>query len=100
MSEDDGVVVDVDHVRFRGHLLHDLVQVRRCRKTGSDVEELADAPFLCQEVRGAVHEPAVFHHVHGQGGPVSGHGVTRFHIHGVVVLATQDVVVHPGGVGP
>ncbi len=98
-GEHDRVVVDVDDPGLGGHRLGDLVQVRRGRDAGADVQELAHARLLGEPAHGTVHEVAVGPHVHRERGPLPGHGVARLLVGGVVVLAAEYVVVDAGGVG-
>ncbi|SNQ49285.1 hypothetical protein FRACA_3160004 [Frankia canadensis] len=100
VSEDDRIVVGVDDAGFRGDGLGDLMQVLRGGDTGPDVEELADPRLLGQVAHRAVHERPVLPRGDPQvrearEGPLGGLAVG-----GEVLLATQQVVVHAGGVGP
>lgn len=97
----DGDLVDVgvDHPRVGRDLADDLVHVALGGQAGADVEELAYA-LLGGEPDGPAQEVTV-----GLGGDA---GVRKDRqdllgggpVGGEVVAATQEVVVHPGHVGP
>ena len=53
MTDNNGVVVHVDHARIGGDPLGDLVHTLHGRQAGADVEKLADA-----RVRAEPHDPA------------------------------------------
>jgi len=97
VREDEGVVVHVDHARFRGDGLGHLVRVARGRQAGADVQELPDpGPRRQVPDRPAQERPV---------GPSQPDDV-REHRHDlvadltvglVVVLAAQPVIPDPGG---
>ncbi len=100
MGGDDGVVVDVRDTGLRGEGPGDLVHVGLGGQPRAHVEYLADAALGHHVPHGAVHEVPV-------GEDTLPHLGRRLHellggplVDLVVVLAAQEVVVHPGGMGP
>ena len=97
VREHDRVIVDVDDPCLRVDGGGDLVGVLHGRQARADVDELVDAAFGREESHCASEEPAVLPH-HGAGEGVAERIddlVTRLPVDGVVVLAAEEVVIHP-----
>ena len=95
----DGVVVDVENPCAAGDLLGDLVHVSRGGQAGADVDELPDPVLLGEDPHHPAQERPVSpgderqlrHHLDEL--------VSRGTVGREVVLALEEVVVHPGDVG-
>lgn len=95
MPEDDRVVVRVHHAGAGVDALDHLVEVRPGRYPRAYVQELADSP-LGQRPGGAVHEVTVHPRHLPDGGKQGDDLLGGGRVHGVVVLAAEEVVVHAG----
>ena len=96
MSEDDRIVIHVDNPGLRGDRLGDLVGVARGGNAGADVEELPDSRLAGEVADGAPEKRPV-----GAGGEARvrvdlEHCLGGDAVGGEVVLAAEQVVVHPG----
>ncbi len=98
--EDEGVVVGVHDAGLGHHGLGDLVQVGLGRDARADVEPLADAVLLSQHTGGPLHERPVLAGGQVETGVCLGRDQGGFLVDFEVVLAAEEVVVHPGRVRP
>jgi hypothetical protein len=100
MSENERVIVGVDHAGRRRDFLRDLVDVVRGRQSGADVEELPDARLGRQVPHRAAEERPVLARRDPDGRHVPQHPRRRLAVGGEVVLPANEVVVHPGRMRP
>ena len=96
VREDDGIVVDVDDPGLRGDGLGDLVGAARRRDAGAEVEELPYPRLGGEVAHGAAEERPVRPRGEGHVRPDLERFLGSRPVGGVVVLSTQQVVVHPG----
>src|SRR6185437_5457273 len=96
VREHDRVVVHVDDAAFRRDGLGDLVEVARRGDAGADVEELPDPGFPGQVADRTPEERPVRPRGEGHLRPELERLLGGFPVGGVVVLAAEQVVVHPG----
>jgi hypothetical protein len=100
VREHERVVVDVHDAGRRRGFLGDLVDVVRGGQPGTDVEELPDAGFGGQVPDGAAEECPVLSRRDPDERRVPQHLRRRLPVGREVILAADEVVVHPGGMGP
>ncbi|MGX1365282.1 hypothetical protein RKD19_000641 [Streptomyces canus] len=93
MDEDLRVDVDVDDPGLGSVTLRDLVDVVRGRQTAAEVDELPDAGGLHDLPDRAGQGSAVGEGDGHRAGQVAFEHVTDLSVHGVVVLAAQQIVV-------
>ena len=98
MREHDRVVVHVYDTRGRVGRLRDLVDVTHAGQSRADVEELRDARVGGQVPDGAAEERPVLPRRRPHRRPRQQRLVSRLPVSGKVVLAAEEVVVHPGRV--
>ena len=96
MREDDRVVVDVDDPGLGCDRLRHLVEVARRRDAGAEVEELPDPGVGGEVADGAAEERPVRPRAEGQVRPGLERRVGGGPVGGVIVLAAEQVVIHPG----
>jgi hypothetical protein len=98
MQQHHRIVVDVDHLRGRVHLVRDLVDVAAARQAGADVQELRDPGLAGQEPdHPAQQRPVGLRPCGGVGRDLQGQ-LDDIPVHGEVVLAVQERVVDAGDV--
>jgi hypothetical protein len=100
VGQHDGVVVDVNDARARLHRLCHLVHVAHARQPGTEVEELGDPCFLHQVPDGAAEEGPVLPHRRPKRRRDRERLLGDLPVGGEIVLAAEEVVVHPGRVRP
>jgi hypothetical protein len=98
VGQDDRVVVEVDHPGSRVDRVGDLVHVLRGRQPGADVEELSQARLADQVPDHAAEQVTLRPDTHLHGGKLGDDLIGDGPVGGEVVLAAEQVVIHPGDV--
>ena len=99
VRDDDGVVVHVNDAGFQRDTLRNLVRVVERRQPRPQVEELADAGLACQVPDDPSEVGPIGPDVMAESGLGRGEFVGHRTVGREVVLAAEQRVVHPGGIG-
>jgi len=99
VRQHDRVIVHVDDPGLGRDRLGDLMGVARCRDASANIEELADPRLPGQEANGPPEEGPVGPAAGGEARVDLEPGLHRLAVGRVVVLAAEQVVIHPGLVG-
>jgi hypothetical protein len=98
VAQDHRVVIEVDHAGGRVDAVGDLVHVLRGGQARGDVEQLPEAGLADQVADHAAEQVALGAHAHLDGGQLGDDLIGDGPVGGEVVLAAEQVVVHPGDV--